>query len=223
MANATRAAETEAGLLLKLASVVRRRVYPRYFSRLARRAVVTGLALPFLLVALAPVRGNETIADTYDARGRLTHVAHSGTVNSGVSADYGYDKADNRSNVTVTVPSAPSFALNDVSVTKGGTLNLTVTKTRATSSSFTVNYATANNTAASSSDYNATSGTLTLAAADTTTSVIVTTLNGSSAEGTETLYVNLSSPSGGATISNSRGVGTINDNDTPCGLTFLAV
>ena len=46
--------------------------------------------------------GNETINYSYDAKGRLTKVAHSGTVNSNVVTNYTYDKADNRGLVKVT-------------------------------------------------------------------------------------------------------------------------
>jgi RHS repeat-associated protein len=114
---------------------------------------------------------SETLTYTYDARGRLVKVARSGTVNNGVSACYAYDKADNRSNVTVATSSdcatpPPSFAINDVAVTEGGSLSFTVTKTGSTSSSFSVNYGSANGTATAGSDYTATSGMLTFAAAD---------------------------------------------------------
>ena len=46
--------------------------------------------------------GNETINYTYDARGRLTNVSHSGSVNNNLQANYTYDKADNRETVNVT-------------------------------------------------------------------------------------------------------------------------
>lgn len=52
------------------------------------------------LVSL-PAIASETITYTYDARGRLTAVTHSGDTNDGVQAHYTYDKADNRTNVTV--------------------------------------------------------------------------------------------------------------------------
>jgi len=44
----------------------------------------------------------ETITYTYDAKGRLIKVERSGTVNNNVKAEYSHDKADNRTNVTVT-------------------------------------------------------------------------------------------------------------------------
>jgi YD repeat-containing protein len=60
-----------------------------------------GVAGLSLASASAPSM-NETINYTYDARGRLVKVEHSGTVNNNVQASYSYDKADNRVNVNVT-------------------------------------------------------------------------------------------------------------------------
>lgn len=45
---------------------------------------------------------SETITYRYDARGRLIKVERSGTVNNNVKAEYTYDKAENRTNKTVT-------------------------------------------------------------------------------------------------------------------------
>jgi YD repeat-containing protein len=50
----------------------------------------------------------ETITYTYDARGRLVKVVHSGTVNNNNQACYKYDKADNRTNVQANVGSLPA-------------------------------------------------------------------------------------------------------------------
>lgn len=41
----------------------------------------------------------ETISYTYDAKGRLVKVVHSGSINNGVVVDYTYEDADNRTNV----------------------------------------------------------------------------------------------------------------------------
>lgn len=48
------------------------------------------------VAAPPPARAGETIAYTYDAKGRLTKVVRSGTVNAGVATSYTHDKADNR-------------------------------------------------------------------------------------------------------------------------------
>lgn len=49
-----------------------------------------------------PALATETITYTYDVHGRVVTVARSGNVNNGVQTDYAHDKADNRTNVTVT-------------------------------------------------------------------------------------------------------------------------
>lgn len=55
-----------------------------------------------LAVAVAPVAATETQTFTYDAKGRLTKVVRTGTVNNNVTSDYVHDKADNRKNKKVT-------------------------------------------------------------------------------------------------------------------------
>lgn len=58
--------------------------------------LIIGLTLPVLAHA------TETVAYTYDAKGRLVAVVHSGSVNNGKTTTYTIDKADNRTNVTTT-------------------------------------------------------------------------------------------------------------------------
>ena len=58
------------------------------------------LALLILVGLAAAAYASETITYTYDARGRLIQVSHSGTVNNNVVTNYSYDKADNRNVVT---------------------------------------------------------------------------------------------------------------------------
>jgi hypothetical protein len=64
------------------------------------RRLLTGSVLASALASAAGA--GETIAYGYDELGRLVRVEHSGTVNSGLKAQYTYDPADNRTNVTVT-------------------------------------------------------------------------------------------------------------------------
>lgn len=54
--------------------------------------------IAFLILILLGVAAyaSETINYTYDARGRLVQVNHTGTVNNNVVTNYTYDKADNR-------------------------------------------------------------------------------------------------------------------------------
>ena len=54
------------------------------------------VALIVLLVLGAAAYAAETISYTYDARGRLVRVSHSGSVNNNVVTNYVYEKADNR-------------------------------------------------------------------------------------------------------------------------------
>lgn len=60
------------------------------------------LALVILLAVGAAAYAAETVTYTYDSRGRLIQVSHSGTVNNNVVTTYTYDKANNRSQVTTT-------------------------------------------------------------------------------------------------------------------------
>jgi len=108
----------------------------------------------------------------------------------------------------------PAFSVNNVSVTEGGSLVFTVTKSGATSQSHAVNYATANGTAGPG-DYTAASGALTFASGETTKTVNVVTTQDGDYEANETLVLNLSSATNSATISDGQGVGTINNDDAP--------
>jgi len=188
------------------------------------------LALCLVTSYIAPINSassSETVAFKYDERGRLTKVSRSGSINNGANACYTYDRADNRTNVTAGTidcappppPVPPSFSINDVAVTEGGNLVLTVTKTGTTSSSLSVNFASANGTATAGSDYTANSGTLTFLAADTTKTITITTADDAEYESPETVLVTLSSATGGATIGDAQGIGTLNDNEAPpaCG------
>jgi len=70
-----------------------------------RRIALAGLAVG--LICSTAASATETITYTYDARGRLIKVVHTGTVNNNVQACYQYDKADNRTNVKVTTSGTP--------------------------------------------------------------------------------------------------------------------
>ena len=60
------------------------------------------IALLVLILIGAAAYAAETINYSYDARGRLIQVNHTGTVNNNVVTNYPLDKADNRETKTTT-------------------------------------------------------------------------------------------------------------------------
>ena len=55
-----------------------------------------------VLASASAAQAGETVTYGYDSLGRLVRVEHQGSVNGGARADYSYDSADNRTNVTVS-------------------------------------------------------------------------------------------------------------------------
>jgi YD repeat-containing protein len=58
------------------------------------------IAILIIILLGAAAYASETITYSYDARGRLVQVSHSGSVNNNIVSNYSYDKADNRNVVT---------------------------------------------------------------------------------------------------------------------------
>jgi hypothetical protein len=110
----------------------------------------------------------------------------------------------------------PVMSVNDVSLTEGdsGTKNLsfTVLLTVASDAPVTVDYATADGSAAAGNDYTATSGTLTFTAGQTSKAVTVVLAGDTALEPSETLFLNLSGVTG-AILMDSQAVGTILTDD----------
>ena len=109
---------------------------------------------------------------------------------------------------------SPTLSINNTTITApltGTTTDdFTVTLSAASNKAVTVNYATSNGSATSPTDYTATSGTLTIAAGQTT-GIIPVPIQGDTANNPpETFNVTLSSPTH-ATITSPVGVGTIDD------------
>jgi ELWxxDGT repeat protein len=122
-------------------------------------------------------------------------------------------------------PAPPTLRINDVTVAEGHSgiqsASFTVTLSRAADQSVTVNYATANGMAAGGSDYQATSGTLTIAGGQTTGTITVLVNGDRLGEANETFFVNLSSPTYG-TIEDGQGVGTIVDDEPRISISDVA-
>ena len=93
------------------------------------------------------------------------------------------------------------------------TIDFVVTLSPASDESVTVDYATANGSASSGSDYTATSGTLTFNAGETSKTIQVSIIDDTVVDDNETLTVTLSNASG-AEISDGQATGTITDGDT---------
>ena len=110
----------------------------------------------------------------------------------------------------------PTLSVDDVTVTEGnsGTVNATFTATLSAASgrAVSVNYATANDSAAAPGDFLAAGGTLDFAAGETTKTASVTVIGDLLDEANETFFLNLSGASN-ATIADGPGVGTITDDD----------
>jgi YD repeat-containing protein len=70
-------------------------------ARLKTAIVIAGLAAAAALAANL-AGASETTNYTYDAKGRLIQVVHSGTVNNNVMTNYTFDDADNRKTMNVT-------------------------------------------------------------------------------------------------------------------------
>jgi subtilisin family serine protease len=111
----------------------------------------------------------------------------------------------------------PGLYVDDVSVTEGnsGTVNaiFAVTLTPPATGTVTVQYQTANGTAASGTDYVAASGTLTFLAGEATMAVTVPVNGDADEEPDETFFVNLSGATGGVTIRDAQALGTIRNDD----------
>lgn len=111
---------------------------------------------------------------------------------------------------------APALSINDVSVTEGDagtkTLTFTVSLSKPSGQSVSVNYATSDGVARSTSDYVAKTGALNFAAGQTSKTVSVVINGDTTVEADETLYVLLSGAVN-ASVGKARGVGTITNDD----------
>jgi hypothetical protein len=105
------------------------------------------------------------------------------------------------------------LSIGSTSVTEGGTMAFTVTRSGNTAIAASASYATANGTATAGSDYTAASGTVSFAAGQTTATINVATIDDAVFESTEAMTVTLSAPAANTMITGATGTGTINDND----------
>ena len=109
-------------------------------------------------------------------------------------------------------PAALSVADAEVQEGPGAALAFSVTLDRSASAAVQVDYATRDGTAQAGSDYTANSGTLNFAPGETAKTVTVAVLDDSHDEGSETLTLVLSNPSG-AYLADGEATGTIENSD----------
>lgn len=182
-------------------------------------------------LAATAAYAQETLTYSYDAHGRLVTVQRAGGPSAGLTTQHSLDRADNINRRWIgsgTPPAAPaprppSFLVDDAAMDEGNVLTFYVRRVGSINSSYTVNWATADGTAtAAGSDYTPASGTLTFGPDDFHKTVSVQSGSDAVYEPDETFFVNLSSPSGGATLSDPQAVGTIRNND-PSNLPPVAV
>jgi subtilisin family serine protease len=151
---------------------------------------------------------------------RFTAPATPGLYNIRWFGDGGYTRLAVSADIVVGTVS-PTLTINDVRVTEGnsGTATATFTVTLSpvnSAQTVTVNYASANGTAASGSDYTAASGVLTFPASTASQTITVPILGDTAYESDETFTINLSGAVN-ASIGDATGVGTIADDDpAPC-------
>jgi hypothetical protein len=118
-----------------------------------------------------------------------------------------------------------NISIGDVTISEGnaGTKTASFTVSHTGTAAFTVDFATANGTAAAGSDYVATAGSLSFAAGQATQTVSVTINGDTTVEPNETFFVNLTNATDSGTILDGQGLGTITNDDGSPGRTVLAV
>jgi hypothetical protein len=116
-----------------------------------------------------------------------------------------------------TAAVVPGISINNVTKKEGNsgttTFTFTVTLSKSSASNVTVKYATANGTASSGSDYTSKSGTLTFTPGQISKTISISVTGDTTQESDELFFVNLTSPTN-ATIADTQGVGTIQNDDS---------
>jgi uncharacterized delta-60 repeat protein len=106
-------------------------------------------------------------------------------------------------------PGIFGFSSSAYTVIQGSTATITVTRTNGIDSTVQINYATINGTATSPANYTAVNGTLTFGPGVSSKTFTVPTVSGTGAQPDKTVNLQLSSVTGGATISQASAILTI--------------
>lgn len=152
------------------------------------------------------------------------------TVNLNLSSPTGNASLGTPNTATLTInddEGPPNITINDVSMAEGspsGTTNFifTVTLSNPTQSGVTIGYSTANGSASAGSDYTAiANGSLAIPGNSSSGQITVQVSKDTTVETDETFLVNLNSTSVG-TITDSQGVGTIQNDDANVSVTVFS-
>ena len=153
---------------------------------------------------------------------QVTFTDDAGNTEVVTSAAYpsnGVVRGGNVAGATVNSAAAPSagppgLSMDDVEIQEspGASLSFTVRLNRVAAEAVTVDYASADGTATAGEDYTAASGTLAFAPGEMEQTIPVAVLDDSHNEGSETLTLTLSNPSG-AYLTDATATGTINNSD----------
>jgi hypothetical protein len=135
---------------------------------------------------------------------------------SGTATDLGLIGGSEILNDIAIGPPRLQFVASDFTVDEdGGIATVTVTRTNGANGSVTIDFATSDGTATAGIDYTTTSGALTFAEGETTKSFTVSIVDDSEEEGSETVNLTLSNPTGGALLGTpGMAVLTIVDDDS---------
>lgn len=162
---------------------------------------------------------SNTVAGTL----RPTHIYNSNGTYSVTLTVTDDDGGVTNNTLTVTVKKPPTLSVNDISLIEGDDGNayavFTASLSEASLRTVTANFATADGTAITGSDYLATTGTITFNPGKTTQTITVAINGDRIDEYDETFFLNLSDATN-ATIADAQAVATILDNDAPPTLTI---
>jgi probable HAF family extracellular repeat protein len=167
------------------------------------------------------IDGVVTNLNTLIPAGTGLHIAYATAINNdGQIAATAFDAQGRYHAVLLTPgqgpPPTPTVSIGDAFVFEGSTgtrsAGFLLTLSPMTTNAITVSYSTTNGTAAAGTDYNATSGTVTIPAGRTTWAVYVTVRGDRRREPDEVFYVNLANASGG-TIADGQATGLIRNDD----------
>jgi Ca2+-binding RTX toxin-like protein len=167
-------------------------------------------------VTFAPTDTTETISVTVNGD---TSDEVSETFQVNLSNPGGATISDGQATGTITDDDGPTISIANASVDEGDsgtpTASFTVTLSAASPETVTVDWATADGTATSPSDYQADDGTLTFNPGQTSKTIPVTVNGDTVDEESETFDVTLSNPTK-ATIADGNATGTIRNDDDTC-------